>query len=43
MNRYSVQGSLTPAPPFDFDKSLDFLGLFAPMEGEQTLTERALA
>jgi DNA-3-methyladenine glycosylase II len=39
----STQGALTPTPPFDFDKSLDFLGFFAPMEGEQTLAARALA
>src|SRR4051794_6679995 len=43
MTRYSTQGTLTPAPPFDFDKSLDFLGFFAPMEGEQVLAARALA
>jgi DNA-3-methyladenine glycosylase II len=30
-------------PPFDFDKSLDFLGFFAPMEGEQSLDARVLA
>ena len=42
MALYSIQGILTPTPPFDFDKSLDFLGFFAPMEGEQTLTARAL-
>ena len=38
-----VTGTLTPTPPFDFDKSLDFLGFFAPMEGEQVLAARALA
>lgn len=38
-----AHGALTPTPPFDFEKSLDFLGLFAPMEGEQTLAARALA
>src|ERR1044071_5588113 len=43
MSLYSVQGTLAPAPPFDFDKSLDFLGFFAPMEGEQVLAARALA
>ncbi|MEO7911078.1 MAG: DNA-3-methyladenine glycosylase 2 family protein [Roseiflexaceae bacterium] len=43
MTFHTVTGTLTPAQPFDFDKSLDFLGLFAPMEGEQTLAARALA
>src|SRR5215212_444189 len=38
-----VTGTLLPTPPFDFDKSLDFLGFFAPMEGEQVLAARALA
>jgi len=38
-----VTGTLNPTRPFDFDKSLDFLGFFAPMEGEQTLAARALA
>jgi len=43
MTLYSTHGALTPTAPFDFDKSLDFLGLFAPMEGEQMLLARALA
>jgi DNA-3-methyladenine glycosylase II len=43
MKSHSTHGTLAPTPPFDFDKSLDFLGFFAPMEGEQTLAERALA
>ena len=43
MTLYSTQGALTPIPPFDFEKSLDFLGFFAPMEGEQVLAARALA
>jgi hypothetical protein len=43
MMLHTATGSLTPTPPFDFDKSLDFLGFFAPMEGEQTLAARALA
>ena len=43
MTPYSTQGALAPIPPFDFDKSLDFLGFFAPMEGEQVLAARALA
>jgi DNA-3-methyladenine glycosylase II len=43
MTLHAVTGTLTPTPPFDFDKSLDFLGFFAPMEGEQVLAARALA
>ena len=43
MTLYTATGSLVPTPPFDFDKSLDFLGFFAPMEGEQTLAARTLA
>jgi len=43
MTHYSTHGTLAPIAPFDFDKSLDFLGFFAPMEGEQTLAERSLA
>jgi DNA-3-methyladenine glycosylase II len=43
MTTYSATGSLIPAAPFDFDKSLDFLGSFAPMEGEQALSARNLA
>ena len=43
MTLHTTTGSLAPAPPFDFDKSLDFLGFFAPTEGEQVLAERALA
>jgi DNA-3-methyladenine glycosylase II len=43
MTLYSAHGTLAPTPPFDFDKSLDFLGFFAPMEGEQVLSDRALA
>jgi DNA-3-methyladenine glycosylase II len=43
MTLYSTQGTLAPAAPFDFEKSLDFLGFFAPMEGEQTLAARSLA
>jgi hypothetical protein len=43
MPLHTATGSLAPVPPFDFDKSLDFLGFFAPMEGEQTLAARAFA
>jgi DNA-3-methyladenine glycosylase II len=43
MALYATTGTLTPTPPFDFEKSLDFLGFFAPMEGEQALAGRALS
>jgi DNA-3-methyladenine glycosylase II len=39
---YSETGHFTPTPPFDFSKSLDFLGLFAPMHGEQTIDSQRL-
>ncbi|MBV9705798.1 MAG: DNA-3-methyladenine glycosylase 2 family protein [Chloroflexi bacterium] len=34
---YTEQGYLTAVPPFDFSKSLDFLGHFAPMKTEQVI------
>src|SRR5688572_17459438 len=34
-NMHQIQGILTPTPPFDFDKSLEFLGHFRPAMGEQ--------
>src|SRR5262245_6411725 len=40
---YSATGHLTPTPPFDFAKSLVFLGAFRPIAGEQALTEHGLA
>jgi DNA-3-methyladenine glycosylase II len=39
---YSTTGTLSPAPPFDFEKSLEFLGLFGPMQGEQTAAPDSL-
>jgi DNA-3-methyladenine glycosylase II len=39
---HTIAGTLPAKPPFDFDKTLDFLRIFAPMEGEQTLGKRAL-
>ena len=39
---YSTSGTLTPAQPFDFAKSLDFIGGFGPIAGEQSLAEREL-
>jgi DNA-3-methyladenine glycosylase II len=40
---YTETGRLTPTPPFDFARSLKFLGAFQPTAGEQSLAERALA
>lgn len=39
---YSEEGSLRPTPPFDFAKSLDFLGTFPPMQKDQTVSEASL-
>jgi DNA-3-methyladenine glycosylase II len=43
MTLHTTTGHLTPTPPFDFAKSLEFLGGFRPTAGEQSLAERALA
>ena len=37
-----LQGTLTPKSPFDFDKSLEFLGHFRPAMGQQTTTDGIL-
>jgi DNA-3-methyladenine glycosylase II len=42
MDLSTASGVLTPAAPFDFEQSLDFLGMFAPTRGEQTLAPRTL-
>lgn len=42
MKIFSTRGTLSPRAPFDFDKTLDFIGEFAPMVGEQTLAPGAL-
>lgn len=39
---YLETGHLAPCPPFDFGRSLDFLGIFAPTQTEQTLATRSL-
>jgi DNA-3-methyladenine glycosylase II len=39
---YSEEGSLRPTPPFDFAKSLDFLGKFPPMREDQTVGEDSM-
>lgn len=40
---YTTKGSITPVAPFDYAKSLDFLGLFTPMQDEQVVTEQILS
>src|SRR5258708_12221055 len=35
-------GTLTPTPPFDFDKSLQFLGIFGPTKNEQRVSSHSL-
>jgi len=35
---HSLQGKLFPKTPFDFSKSLNFLGMFIPMGGEQVIS-----
>src|SRR5581483_3818256 len=42
MKLYCVKGRMTPVAPFDFEQSLDFIGGFQPMAGEQMLAPRAL-
>ena len=35
-------GYITPTAPYDFTKSLNFLGFFSPTQGEQDVTEQVL-
>lgn len=42
MKIQTLTGSLYPTAPFDFERTLDFLGSFTPMHGEQTLAPRAV-
>ncbi len=42
MNLYTESGELTPTPPFDFNKSLQFLGIFGPTKNEQTVSSHSL-
>jgi DNA-3-methyladenine glycosylase II len=42
MGLYSEEGTLRPIPPFDFAKSLDFLGVFPPMREDQTVSELSM-
>jgi DNA-3-methyladenine glycosylase II len=39
---HTTTGTLTPTPPFDFAKSLNFFGTFLPIRGEQRLEEATL-
>ncbi len=39
---YTETGYITPAAPYDFEKSLNFLGFFSPTQGEQAVTEQVL-
>ena len=38
----TIRGSIIPIAPFDYTKSLDFLGFFTPMQGEQVVVEHEL-
>ena len=40
---YTESGTLIPAPPFNFDKSLNFLGVFMPTKQEQTISSHTLS
>lgn len=42
LNLLSEEGFLTPKSPFDFSKSLDFLGVFPPMVDDQKIEELSL-
>jgi DNA-3-methyladenine glycosylase II len=39
---YQETGILSPTPPFDFNKSLHFLGIFGPTKYEQTVSSHSL-
>ena len=40
---YTESGTLIPTPPFNFDKSLNFLGVFMPTKQEQTISSHTLS
>jgi DNA-3-methyladenine glycosylase II len=40
---FTETGTLTPNPPFDFNQSLNFLGVFMPTKQEQTIASHTLA
>ncbi len=39
---HTETGILNPTPPFDFDKTLNFLGVFMPTKQEQTISSHTL-
>ncbi len=39
---YTEKGHIAPIAPYDFAKSLNFLGFFSPTQGEQTTDEQVL-
>ncbi len=39
---YTNTGYITPIAPYDFTKSLNFLGFFSAMQGEQAIAEQVL-
>src|SRR5215469_5401656 len=39
---FTTTDTLTPTPPFDFEKSLSFLGVFMPTKHEQTISSHIL-
>ncbi len=41
MSLHTRTGRVTPSAPFDFDKSLDYLRWFPPLDVEQTVTEES--
>lgn len=42
MNKPLFTGELTPTPPFDFSKSLQFVGEFKPTRGEQIIVNQSM-
>ena len=42
MTLFSAAGQIAPKAPFDFVKSLDFLGGFSPVSGEQAIGPASL-
>jgi hypothetical protein len=37
-----IQGKIFPTSPFDFSKSINFMNMFTPTNGEQTFNESIL-
>lgn len=42
MTQYTLDGTLTAFSPFDFNQALHFLGIFAPIAGEQSVANNSL-